>query len=117
IIFFVGLIPHRQRGCSRITWGSESPCNFPPVSSIAVSCLLLQCEDIEIHYPDRIIPLEVWTTPIRDETDNISQAITAAIIEAMFKDCKTGGYNLEGSQANTQGLTNLILLIAIAYTA
>ncbi len=22
IIFFVGLIPHRQRGCSRITWGS-----------------------------------------------------------------------------------------------
>ena len=37
-------------------------------------------------------------------------------IEAMFKDCKTGGYNLEGSQANTQRLTNLILLIAIAYT-
>ncbi|GGA36512.1 hypothetical protein [Okeania sp. KiyG1] len=37
-------------------------------------------------------------------------------IEAMFKDCKTGGYNLEGSQANTQGLTNLVLLIAIAYT-
>ncbi|MDJ0516285.1 MAG: hypothetical protein QNJ74_08485 [Trichodesmium sp. MO_231.B1] len=37
-------------------------------------------------------------------------------IEAMFKDCKTGGYNLEGSQANVQGLTNLILLIAIAYT-
>ena len=37
-------------------------------------------------------------------------------IEAMFKDCKTGGYNLEGSQANTQRLTNLVLLIAIAYT-
>jgi hypothetical protein len=37
-------------------------------------------------------------------------------IEAMFKDCKTGGYNLEGSQANTQRPTNLILLIAIAYT-
>ncbi|WP_293134875.1 transposase [Okeania sp. SIO3I5] len=32
-------------------------------------------------------------------------------IEAMFKDCKTGGYNLEGSQANTQRLTNLVLLI------
>ena len=31
-------------------------------------------------------------------------------IEAMFKDCKTGGYNLEGSKANVQGLTNLILL-------
>ncbi|WP_293063275.1 hypothetical protein [Okeania sp. SIO2B3] len=33
----------------------------------------------------------------------------------MFKDCQTGGYNLEGSQGNTQRLTNLILLIAIAY--
>ena len=40
-----------------------------------------------------------------------------ADIEAMFKDCKTGGYNLEGSKANTQRLTSLILLIAIAYTA
>jgi hypothetical protein len=38
-------------------------------------------------------------------------------IEAMFRDCKSGGYNLESSQANTQRLTNLILLIAIAYTA
>jgi hypothetical protein len=36
-------------------------------------------------------------------------------IEAMFKDCKTGGYNLEGSKANTRRLTSLILLIAIAY--
>ena len=32
-------------------------------------------------------------------------------IEAMFKDYKTGGYNLEGSKANVQGLTNLVLLI------
>ena len=38
-------------------------------------------------------------------------------IEAMFRDCKSGGYNLEGSQANVQRLTNLILLIALAYTA
>jgi len=37
-------------------------------------------------------------------------------IEAMFKDCKTGGYNLEGSKANKQRLTNLILLIALSYT-
>lgn len=36
---------------------------------------------------------------------------------AMFRDCKSGGYNLEGSQANIQRLTNLILLIALAYTA
>ena len=33
--------------------------------------------------------------------------------DAMFRDCKSGGYNLEGSQANAQRLTNLILLIAI----
>ena len=37
-------------------------------------------------------------------------------IEMMFRDCKTGGYNLEGSKANPARLTNLILLIAIAYT-
>ena len=38
-------------------------------------------------------------------------------IEAMFRDCKSGGYNLEGTKANQQRLTNLILLIALAYTA
>ncbi|MGH2413283.1 MAG: IS4 family transposase, partial [Microcystaceae cyanobacterium] len=37
-------------------------------------------------------------------------------IEAMFKDCKTGGYNLEGSKAAIERLTRLVLLIAIAYT-
>ena len=35
-------------------------------------------------------------------------------IEAMFKDCKTGGYNLERSHANNQRLSSLILLIALA---
>lgn len=37
-------------------------------------------------------------------------------IEALFKDCKTGGYNLEGSKASIERLTRLVLLIAIAYT-
>lgn len=37
-------------------------------------------------------------------------------IEALFKDCKTGGYNLESSQASPQRLSSLILVIAIAYT-
>jgi hypothetical protein len=37
-------------------------------------------------------------------------------IEALFKDCKTGGYNLEGSKATVERLTRLVLLIAIAYT-
>jgi hypothetical protein len=51
--------------------------------------------------------------------DSSQQAIAAfkcrSGIEAMFKDCKTGGYNLEKSHANNQRLNSLILLIAIAY--
>ena len=38
-------------------------------------------------------------------------------IEAMFKDCKTGGYNLEGSQASPDKLISLIILIALAMTS
>ncbi len=38
-------------------------------------------------------------------------------IEAMFKDCKTGGYNLEGSKASSDRLVRLILLIALAMTS
>lgn len=38
-------------------------------------------------------------------------------IEAMFKDCKTGGYNLEKSHANNERLEKLILLIALAYSS
>lgn len=34
-----------------------------------------------------------------------------------FRDCKTGGYNLEGSQANPDKLVRLILLIALAMTS
>jgi hypothetical protein len=37
-------------------------------------------------------------------------------IEAMFKDCKSGGYNLEKCQGKNERLLSLILLIAIAYT-
>jgi hypothetical protein len=37
-------------------------------------------------------------------------------IEAMFRDCKTGGYNLESTHTDGQRLMALILLIAIAYT-
>lgn len=53
--------------------------------------------------------------------DNLEEAIKAdkkrVGIEAMFKDCKTGGYNLEGSKASSERLTFLVLLIAIAYTS
>jgi hypothetical protein len=38
-------------------------------------------------------------------------------IEAMFRDCKTGGYNLEGSKASPDKLMRLILLIAISLTS
>ena len=37
-------------------------------------------------------------------------------VEALFKDYKTAGYNLEDSHAKKERLTNLVLLIAIAYT-
>src|SRR6476469_860028 len=38
-------------------------------------------------------------------------------IEAMFKDCKRGGYNLEGTQASPEKLISLIILIALAMTS
>ncbi len=63
--------------------------------------------------------IEPWF--ILTNLDSLSEVLKAyrarAGIEAMFKDCKTGGYNLEGSKANNKRLTSLILLIAIAYTA
>ena len=34
----------------------------------------------------------------------------------MFKDCKTGGYNLEETKVNDQRLLAPILVIAMAYT-
>ena len=37
----------------------------------------VRTEDMEIRYPDRIIPLEVSASPIRDEMGHISQAIAA----------------------------------------
>lgn len=36
-------------------------------------------------------------------------------IEAMFRDCKSGGYNLEGSRVKRERLTRIVLLLAIAY--
>ncbi len=38
-------------------------------------------------------------------------------IEAMFRDCKTGGYNLKGSKANLDKLVRLIFLITLAMTS
>ena len=41
---------------------------------------------------------------------------TRSGIEAMFRDCKSGGYNLEGTKTSIERLIRLVLLIAIAYT-
>lgn len=41
---------------------------------------------------------------------------TRSGIEAMFKDCKTGGYNLEASHTNEKRLLSLILLMVFAYS-
>jgi hypothetical protein len=35
----------------------------------------------------------------------------------MFKDCTTGGYNLEGCQASPEKLIALMILIALAMTS
>jgi hypothetical protein len=37
-------------------------------------------------------------------------------IESMFKDCKTGGYNLEKTWVNQTRFLALVLLVAIAYS-
>ena len=46
----------------------------------------------------------------------ISAYKTRSGIEAMFRDYKSGGYNLEGTKTSCERLTRIVLLIAIAYT-
>jgi hypothetical protein len=38
-------------------------------------------------------------------------------IEEMFRDFKTGGYNLEGSKLGTEQLSKLLIVVSIAYTS
>jgi hypothetical protein len=63
-------------------------------------------------------PKEAWY--LVTNLDNADAAISAYSrrmgIEMMFRDCKLGGYHLEGSKASTPRLNSLVLLIAIAYT-
>ena len=51
--------------------------------------------------------------------DTLEQVIKAYqcrfSIEAMFRDCKSGGYNLSSSKASVERLSRLVLLIALAY--
>ena len=55
-------------------------------------------------------------TNLSSQEETLSAYKARSGIEAMFKDCKTGGYNLEGLSASVERLTRLVLLIAIAYT-
>ncbi|MFP4300313.1 MAG: IS4 family transposase [Spirulinaceae cyanobacterium] len=59
---------------------------------------------------------EPWylLTDLGDATTAIEAYKKRVGIEEMFKDCKSGGYNLEGSHASLERLTRLVLLIAIA---
>jgi len=68
-------------------------------------------------YRNKVEP-EPWylLTNLPDYSSAIAAYRKRMGIEAMFKDCKTGGYHLEGSKASVQRLTSLVLLIAIAYT-
>ena len=48
-----------------------------------------------------------------DTLDEVLKAYQGrSAIEAMFRDCKSGGYNLSGSKASVQRLSRLVLLIA-----
>lgn len=63
-------------------------------------------------------PEEGWF--ILTNLSSLSAAITAYkkrfSIEEMFRDCKSGGYNLEGTGVSDERLITMILLVAIAYS-
>ena len=62
--------------------------------------------------------MEPWylLTNIPDLTSALDIYSQRYGIEAMFKDCKTGGYNLEGCQASPEKLIALMILIALPMT-
>jgi hypothetical protein len=55
-------------------------------------------------------------TPLGDCTQVLSLYRKRWGIEMMFRDCKSGGYNLESTRTNEIRLLALILIVAIAYT-
>jgi diguanylate cyclase (GGDEF)-like protein/PAS domain S-box-containing protein len=46
-------------------------------STRALAGETVQVEDVEIHRPDRVVPLEVWATPIFDQQGQVEYAIAA----------------------------------------
>lgn len=73
--------------CSALEWTqmcpayiSQKDCLHPCHCHPLVRALRGQSEtidDLEIRHPDRVIPLEVWTTPIFDEKGEVIYAIAA----------------------------------------
>jgi hypothetical protein len=67
---------------------------------------------------DGLTPEEGWF--ILTNLGSLEQAITAYKkrfgIEEMFRDFKTGGYNLEGTKVTGDRLISLLILMSIAYT-
>ena len=77
--------------------------------------------NLAAHYPRKYrgkLEPSGWylLTNLSDKSAAIRAFKQRSGIEAMFRDCKTGGYNLEASYASQQRLIALILLIAIAYS-
>ena len=66
-----------------------------------------------------VVPKEGWF--ILTNLENLTLAITAYksrfCIEEMFRDFKSGGYNMEDTNVTGERLLSLILLMAIAYTS
>lgn len=64
-------------------------------------------------------PQEGWfiLTNLQDFPTAITAYKKRFCIEEMFRDCKSGGYNLEATKVCEQRLNTLIFLIAIAYTS
>jgi adenylate cyclase len=52
------------------------PIEFQPIMR-ALRGEVVRVDDAEIHRPDKIVPIEVWATPIYDERKNIVYAIAA----------------------------------------
>lgn len=73
--------------------------------------------DYKRKYRDKLEPCGWYLLTNLDSLHAATKAFKRRSgIEAMFKDCKTGGYNLESSHTQGQRLIALILLMTIAYT-
>ncbi len=66
-----------------------------------------------------VAPEEAWFILTNlDDLDSVIRAYKQRFdIEEMFRDFKSGGYNLEDTNVSGQRLISLILLISLAYTA